>query len=132
MAGTLRRVTFRHVYKSRSDIKLYFYIDIRFKSYYSAYMKWVTVILLVVLAFTVLAPLSPFSLVIDRQEQPLLGNLDVCNAAAPALSSNGEMPCVNTIPSKLPLYLSITTSDSFHPLFTEVVLTAPNEHPPKA
>jgi len=96
-------------------------------------MKWVSVILLIVLTFTVLAPLSPFSLIIsDRQEQPLLGNLDVCNSATPALSSNGEMPCVNINSSKIPLYLSITTSDSFHPLFTEVVFTAPNEQPPQA
>ncbi len=95
-------------------------------------MKWVTIILLVVLAFTVLAPISPLSLIIDRQEQPLLGNLDVCNSAAPALSSNGEMPCVSINPSQLPLYLSITTSDPLHPLFTEVVFTAPNEQPPKA
>lgn len=95
-------------------------------------MKWVTVILLVVLAFTVLAPISPLSLIIDRQEQPLLGNLDVCNSAAPALSSNGEMPCVHINHSQLPLYLSVTTSVSFHPAFTEVVFTAPNEHPPKA
>lgn len=95
-------------------------------------MKWVTIILLVVLAFTVLAPVSPLSLIIDRQEQPLLGNLDVCNSAAPALSSNGEMPCVNINSSKMPLYLSITTSDPLHPLFTEVVFTAPNEQPPKA
>ncbi|MEK6744103.1 MAG: hypothetical protein AABZ15_10845 [Nitrospirota bacterium] len=95
-------------------------------------MKWVSCILLVVLAFTVFAPLSPFALIIDRQEQPLLGNLDVCNSAAPALSSNGEMPCVTIHSSDLPIYLSITTSDSFHPVFTEVVFTAPNEHPPKA
>ncbi len=95
-------------------------------------MKWVTINLLVVLAFTVLAPLSPFALILDRQEQPLLGNLDVCNSAAPALSSNGEMPCVSIHTSQLPLYLTITASDTFHPLFTEVVFTAPNEQPPKA
>lgn len=95
-------------------------------------MKWVTTILLVVLAFTVLAPVTPLSLIIDRQEQPLLGNLDVCNSAAPALSSNGEMPCVNMNTAKLPYYHSLTTSDSLHPLFTEVVFIAPNEQPPKA
>jgi len=95
-------------------------------------MKWVSFILLVVLAFTVLAPLSPLSLIIDRQEQPLLGSLDVCNSATPALSANGEMPCVNIHSSDLPIYLAITTSDLFHPVFAEVVLTAPNEHPPKA
>lgn len=95
-------------------------------------MKWVSVMILVILAFTVLAPRSPFSLILDRQEQPLFGNLDVCNSAAPALSSNGDMPCVNIHPSQLPLYLSLSISDSLHPLFTEVVFTAPNEHPPKA
>jgi len=95
-------------------------------------MKWVTFILLVDLSFTILAPLSPFSLVINRQEQPLLGTLDVCNAAAPALSSNGEMPCANINPSKLHLFFSATISDPFHPLFADVVFTAPNEHPPKA
>jgi hypothetical protein len=95
-------------------------------------MKWVSVILVVILAFTVLAPLSPFALIMDRQEQPLVGNLDVCNSAAPALSSNGEMPCININSSKIPVYLSITTSDPFHPIFSEVVFTAPNEQPPKA
>ena len=95
-------------------------------------MKWVTVILLVVIACAVLAPLSPFALISDHCEQPLLGNLDVCNSAAPALSANGEMPCVNINSSILPIYLSITTSDTFHPLFTEVIFTAPSEHPPKA
>jgi hypothetical protein len=94
-------------------------------------MKWVTVILLIVIVFTVLAPLSSFSLTIDGQEKPLLGNLDVCNSATNALCSIGEMPCVNINPSDLLPYLSITTSDSFHPLFTEAVFTAPNEHPPR-
>jgi len=95
-------------------------------------MKWVSVILLVILAVTVVAPFSPFTLLIDRQDQPLLGNLDVCNAATPALSTNGEMPCVTAISLKLPYYLSVTTSETFHPVFTEVVFTAPNEQPPKA
>jgi len=95
-------------------------------------MKWVTIILLVVLAFTVLAPFSPFSLIIDRYEQPLLGNLDVCNAAAPVLSSNCEMPCVTIRSSDLPIHLSQSASDTFHHLFTEVVFTVPNEQPPKA
>jgi len=95
-------------------------------------MKLVTLILLIILASTVLAPMTLFTLTIVNDGVSFLGTLDVCNSAAPALSSNGEMPCVNVTASKLPFYLTITTSDSFHPVFTEVVLTAPNEHPPKA
>jgi len=95
-------------------------------------MRSVTIILLVVLAFTVLAPMTLFTLTIVNDEGSFFGNLDVCHAATPALSSNGEMPCVNSSSSKIPLYLSIMTSDSFHPLFTEVVFTAPNEQPPQA
>jgi hypothetical protein len=95
-------------------------------------MKWVSIILLIVLTFTVLAPLSSLSLIIDRQEQPLLGNLDVCNSAAPALSSNGEMPCVSVCPCRSVPTLSISTNEPVHSRFTELIFTAPNEHPPKA
>jgi hypothetical protein len=96
-------------------------------------MKWVSCILLVILTCTVLTPFSPISLIIiDGQEQPVLGNLDVCTSAAPALSSTGDMPCVTLHSFDLPIPLTLATSDTFHPVFTEVVFTAPSEHPPKA
>jgi hypothetical protein len=94
-------------------------------------MKWnVAIVLFVILIGIVVPPSLP--LITATGVQASLGELDVCHSAAPALSSNGEMPCVHINPSKLPMPLSMTTSDSFHPLFTEVVFIAPNEQPPKA
>jgi hypothetical protein len=94
-------------------------------------MKWNAVIILFAILIGVVVPPS-LPLITAAGVQASLGELDVCHSAAPALSSNGEMPCVPINTSKLPIYLSITASDSFHPVITEVVFTAPNEHPPKA
>jgi hypothetical protein len=94
-------------------------------------MKWNAVIVLVAILIGIVVPPS-LPLIIAIGEQASLGELDVCHSATPALSSNGEMPCVPGITSKLPIYLSITTSDSFYPVITEVVFAAPNEQPPKA
>jgi hypothetical protein len=95
-------------------------------------MRSVTFILLIVLAFTVLAPLASFTIITVDDGRSFLGNLDVCHAAAPALSSNGEMPCVpiavhNVVPS-----LSMTDHKTGNPLFTELILTTRNEHPPRS
>ena len=113
-------------------IKLDFYIDRPRRNNYTLSMKWISYILLVVLAFTVLAPVASFALVIVNDGRCFLGNLDVCHTAAPALSSNGEMPCVplsvhNGIPS-----LSMTNLEPDNPLFTELILTTHNEHPPRS
>lgn len=94
-------------------------------------MKWNAVIVLFAILISVVVPPS-LTLITATGTQASLGELDVCHSAAPALSSNGEMPCVHSNTSKLPMYLSITTSDPFHPVITEVVFTSPNEHPPKA
>jgi hypothetical protein len=95
-------------------------------------MKWVSIILLVVLAFTVLAPLSSFSLTIVQKGSSFLDNLDVCHSAAPALSSSGEMPCVSVCPCSTVPTVSISIHEPFFPRFTERIVIAPNEHPPKA
>ncbi len=95
-------------------------------------MKWVSVLLLIVLAFTVLAPLSSFSFVIVEKGHNLIGNLDVCNSAAPGLSSNGEMPCVSVCPCSTVPPVSISASESVPQRFIALIFTAPNEHPPKA
>jgi hypothetical protein len=95
-------------------------------------MKWVTIILLVVLAFTVLAPLSSFTLTIVQKDRSFLANLDVCHSAAPALSSSGEMPCVIICPCSSVPTVSISAHEPFLPRFTERIIIAPNEHPPKA
>jgi len=95
-------------------------------------MRWVTFILLVVLAFTVLAPMTAFTLINLNDGRSFLGNLDVCHSAAPALSSNGEMPCVSACPcSSVPMVpiSSVAPSPQF---FTEILLASRNEQPPRS
>jgi hypothetical protein len=108
------------------------YIDMNQDSYYSSNMKWVSIILLIVLAFTVLAPLSSFSLTILQKGRSFLANLDVCHSAAPALSSSGEMPCANASLCSFAPTVSISTHEPADSLFTELILTSRNEQPPKA
>ena len=100
--------------------------------YYSTRMKWVSSILLVVLAFTVFAPMTMFSFPVADDGRSVLADLDVCRSAAPALSSSGEMPCVNACLCSFAPAVSISTHEPADSLFTELILTSRNEQPPKA
>ena len=95
-------------------------------------MKWVSVILLIILTCTALAPMTLFTFTIVHDGVSFLGNLDVCHAAAPALSSNGEMPCVPIVVHSAIPTLSMTSHEPGNPLFTELILTTRNEHPPRS
>jgi hypothetical protein len=95
-------------------------------------MKWVSVILLIIFAFTVLAPVTSFTHMAVNDGRSFLGTLDVCHSAAPALSSNGEMPCVPIAVHSVIPSLSMTNHEPGSPLFTELILTTRNEHPPRS
>lgn len=53
-------------------------------------MKWKALIVLLAIALSVVVPPSPF--LSDPGAIATIGTLDICHAAAPALSSNGDMP----------------------------------------
>lgn len=110
---------------------LQLYVDRMRFYFYTSIMRPVTVILLIVLAFTVLAPLTSFTLVAMNDGHSFLGTLDVCHSAAPALSSNGEMPCVSLAPCTAPPSFSVSFTELAHPFFTEMILTTGSEHPPR-
>jgi hypothetical protein len=76
--------------------------------------------------------MTSFTPVIVNDGQSFLGNLDVCHAATPALSSNGEMPCVNEAPCRicLPGYAGIVHIDNH--LIQPFLIVLQDEHPPKA
>lgn len=95
-------------------------------------MRSVTFILLIVLTFTVLAPATSFTLIVVNDGRSFLGTLDVCHSATPALSSNGEMPCVGLSPCTAPPTLSVSFFEPVQPVFTELILTTRNEHPPRS
>ena len=68
-------------------------------------MRFTAIIVLIALSLTVLAP-PTFALTFSGDKAPVFGTLDVCHTATPALSTNGEMPCVNETAS-LPLPLAL-------------------------
>ena len=95
-------------------------------------MRSVTFILLIVLTFTVLAPATSFTLIVVNDGRSFLGMLDVCHSAAPALSSNGEMPCVSACPcSSVPMFHLASIAPSPQ-IFTELLLASRNEQPPRS
>ncbi len=57
-------------------------------------MRWQAFI---ILAAIVLSIAGPPTLILTgvHDSRTEIGTLDVCHSSAPALSSNGEMPCVN-------------------------------------
>lgn len=55
---------------------------------------------LLAIAVGILVPPS-LPMMIAHGGQASIGVLDVCHSAAPALSSNGDMPCVSACPCRL-------------------------------
>jgi hypothetical protein len=94
-------------------------------------MKLKAVIILLALGLSIALPPS-LTLMTDRGEQATIGTLDVCHAATPALSSNGEMPCV--IESTCyPLYLTLnTTAEPISSPFKPLLFAFQDERPPKS
>ena len=92
-------------------------------------MRWQTIIVLLAITLSIVIPASlPL---IGRGGQTAIGTLDVCHSATPALSSNGEMPCLNEYSSSpLPLALQeIIRVVSL--LDTSAFIVLQDERPPK-
>ena len=94
-------------------------------------MRWQAVIVLMALAFIITLPPS-FSVSGGSDEQPVLGALDVCHSATPALASNGGMPCVNECPCNPVPAPSLTYSRQTNPVITDTLLISRNERPPQS
>jgi len=92
-------------------------------------MRSVSFIVLLAVAFGFIVP--PLVPMVAHDESPMIGNIDICNSAVPALSSSGEMPFVSARLCNFAPTVSVSTYEPVHPRFTELIFTAPNEHPPK-
>ena len=100
--------------------------------YYGALMRRISILLLIVLAVTMVTPLSSFTLSIAGKECAMLTTLDVCHSATPALSSNGEMPCVHITANIIIPAVIVSIHETAYPVFTELILTTRNEQPPQS
>jgi hypothetical protein len=61
--------------------------------YNATIMRWQAIIVLLAITLSVFVP--PSLSLTGSCGQAAIGTLDVCHSAIPALSSNGEMPCMN-------------------------------------
>lgn len=93
-------------------------------------MKWKAIIVLLAIALSIIVPPS-LSLTIADGGHAVIGTLDVCHSATPALSSNGDMPCVNECPSyPFPLALH-KASEIVNPSNKPLLIAFQDERPPK-
>jgi hypothetical protein len=93
-------------------------------------MKWKAVLILLSITLGIIAPPS-LPLMIDHGVKAEIGTLDVCRSATPALSSNGDMPCMNECPCRhLPLAES-KNAGIITPPFKPLLIAFQDERPPK-
>lgn len=98
---------------------------------YIAHMRWQALIVLIAIIVSTVSP--PFlPQIFAKEGKSMIGILNVCHSATPALSSNGDMPCVNECTcSQVPAPF-VTSSKSPHSFLTQMPFPKLDEHPPKA
>jgi hypothetical protein len=94
-------------------------------------MRWKSIILLLAIALSIVVP-PALPIMIAQGGQTEIGTLDVCHSATPALSSNGDMPCINSaIDQPLPPGLS-NISAVIAPRSKPFCIAFQDERPPKS
>lgn len=94
-------------------------------------MKWQALIVLLAIALSIVLPPSlPF--LSDHGAMAAIGTLDVCHSATPALSSSGEMPCVNVPTAAIPHPLALLELPQIvNPPCKPCSIAFQDERPPK-
>ena len=93
-------------------------------------MKLQAVIILLAIALSIVVPPS-LPMLISQDAEASIGTLDVCHSATPALSSNGDMPCLHETtcrPAALALFAYLHPENNpLKPLF----IAFQDERPPR-
>lgn len=88
------------------------------------------ILLAAILLGVLLPPALP--VVALRGNQQMIGDLDVCRSAAPALSSAGDMPCLGESCCRLCPLVAVDSREVVTPLLMQSMYPAQTERPPKA
>jgi hypothetical protein len=96
-------------------------------------MKCTASLLLVLLACITLLPSFPAIVPTGGEgEQTAIGDLDICHSSVPSLTASGDMPYLSVpIITQEPPSIPVP-SNLEQPFLTHFLLTAQDEHPPKA
>jgi len=97
---------------------------------YTACMRWQTVIVLAAIIVGTVAPVS-LQLAVPKDGNPEIGILNVCHSATPALSSNGDMPCMSGCPYIQAPASSVTSGERPNSVLIEMLSPQVNERPPE-
>jgi hypothetical protein len=112
-------------------LKLELYVDNFFIYTYSVPMRWQSIIVLMAIALSIVLP-PALPIMAAQGGRVEIGTLDVCHSATPALSTSGDMPCINDCKNQpLPLGLS-TVPAVAAPLFKPFSIAFQDERPPKS
>jgi hypothetical protein len=98
---------------------------------YSTAMKLQSILILTAILLSIAVPPS-LTVVINNDMHTSIVALDICHSSTPALSSNGDMPCVHAAPYLLmpsPVIAANINANHAVPLF---ILSLQDERPPKA
>ncbi len=94
-------------------------------------MKWQAVIVLLAIGISIAVPPS-FSVPGDHGKHAMIGNLDVCHQAVPALSANGNMPCLHQcLYGHLPV-VQDKTAEIVNIRIKPLLIAFQDERPPKS
>lgn len=94
-------------------------------------MKRQAIIVLLAIALGIIGPPS-LPMMLAQGGQMSIGVLDVCHPATPALSSNGDMPCVNGCTCRLFPLEPIRVDGIVNTFCKPVFIAFQDELPPKA
>jgi hypothetical protein len=98
---------------------------------YTASMRWQALIVLIAIIVSIVSPPS-LPQTFAKEGKSVIGILNVCHSATPALSSSGDMLCVTECSfSQVPAPF-VASSESPHYFLTQIHFPKLNEHPPKA
>jgi hypothetical protein len=93
-------------------------------------MKWQALVILAAIVGSIIVP-SSLPLFPNHDGQAAVETLDVCHSATPAISSNGDMPCVNECPCQAPLLALSSVTEILSPPFKPFFIAFQDERPPK-
>jgi hypothetical protein len=93
-------------------------------------MKWQAFIVLLALGISIAVPPS-FSVPGEHGNQMMIANVNVCHPAAPALSANGNMPCVHQCACNHRHLVQDKIVEIINPRIKPLLIAFQDERPPK-
>jgi hypothetical protein len=95
-------------------------------------MKGTVLIVLVAVLVAALSPVRVLTVPVVSTKSASLSCLDVCRSHAPAISSNGSAPCICSCSVTVVPVIETAMLDPQAPFFSELILSASDDHPPRA